>query len=116
MKATRAAARAGFTGINRTRHLIADLRKVDGHLAAGDCDFHLQRHRPVEIDAVAVEERLGNVIARLDARDFFPRQSFGLIPDGPQALQEDVAAVAMDQLREAAISDAAGGDLGAQIA
>ena len=84
--------RAGLAGIDRARHLIADLGKIDRHVAAGDFDFDFQRHRPVEIDAVAIEQRFGFVFARFDARNLFPRQSLGLPPDRSHALQKSVQA------------------------
>src|SRR5436309_2810033 len=48
--------------------------------------------------------------------DLFPCQSFGLIPDRFYTLHENIETVAIHQRTEAAIADAARGDLRTQIA
>ena len=107
---------AGLAGIDRARHLFADLGKIDDHLAARDFDLHLEWHGCVEIDAVTVEQRFGFVLARLDTRDLLTRQRLGLMPDRSHTTQESFQSVTFHQCAQAAVADAAGGDLRAQIA
>src|SRR5581483_9945684 len=84
--------------------------------AGGDFDSNFKRHGLVQIDAVAVEQRLRFVAAGLDARKLLARQRFRLPPDRLHGLPKQFQAVARHQRAEAALADAAGGDLRAQIA
>src|SRR5262249_39093898 len=107
--------RAGLAGIDRARHLAAAFREVDGHLAAADEPAYLERTRSVEIDAVAVENRLGFVRSGLDARDLPACERLGVIADRAHRAQENLEAVAADELRQAPLADAARGDLRAHV-
>ncbi len=117
LNATRAAATAPDSpGIDRARHLITDFREVDGHIAAGDFDSDFELHRPVEMDAIAVEQRFGFVSTGLDARDLLPCQGFRLPPNRFHRAKEGFDSVAIDQSSEPSVPDPAGRNLCAQIA